>query len=283
MQDDHYYPFGMRMAGVSSFTGEENRYRYNGKELHTELDLGWYDYGARMYDPSIARWNGVDALADSFLVHSPYTYSLNNPIRFIDPDGNSPDDIIIRGVDKRSNTFINVKYVGNKAYYANGTEYKGGNEFIDQVIGDLNQVKSEDAVVKKKIESLESSERTHKIQHTRTGGFIGNRTRPESENARVNGTPTGSTIFYDPENRYPGDYAGQVDEREPRVGLTHEVSHSDDLDKGNDREPRPTTENGIPLNEVRAINLENRVRSRSNQRTTYYGKRIPDRYLRIKQ
>ncbi|MEL6194787.1 MAG: RHS repeat-associated core domain-containing protein, partial [Bacteroidota bacterium] len=89
IQDDHYYPFGMRMAGVDTVgTDLPNRYRYNGKELHTELDLGWYDYGARMYDPSIARWNGVDALAEMDNMYSPYTYVRNNPIILIDPDGN---------------------------------------------------------------------------------------------------------------------------------------------------------------------------------------------------
>jgi hypothetical protein len=28
-----------------------NNYSYNGKELQDELDLGWMDYGARIYDP----------------------------------------------------------------------------------------------------------------------------------------------------------------------------------------------------------------------------------------
>lgn len=60
---------------------------YNGKELQSDFGLGWYDYGWRMYDPSIARWNAVDPLADVYSPYSPYNYVLNTPINAIDPNG----------------------------------------------------------------------------------------------------------------------------------------------------------------------------------------------------
>ncbi|MEL6629085.1 MAG: RHS repeat-associated core domain-containing protein, partial [Bacteroidota bacterium] len=83
-----YYPFGARHGSdLSTVAPPENQYLYNGKELQDELNLGWYDYGARMYDPTVGRWNGVDALAEKYTGMSPYNYTLNNPIIFVDPDG----------------------------------------------------------------------------------------------------------------------------------------------------------------------------------------------------
>jgi len=41
----------------------------------------------RMYDASIGRWNGVDALSERYRASTSYSYTLNTPINAIDPDG----------------------------------------------------------------------------------------------------------------------------------------------------------------------------------------------------
>lgn len=111
LEENHYYPFGLTHQGynadhkfffvaidevielveVTSIMDDKYKYKFNGMEWQNELDLNHYDFGARNYDPALGRWMNVDALSDLYPDWSPYNYTLNNPVFYIDPDGNYVD------------------------------------------------------------------------------------------------------------------------------------------------------------------------------------------------
>jgi RHS repeat-associated protein len=91
VQMAHYDPWGVKLPlflsnGFDKYKGSpEDRFKYNGKEQ--QPDIGYYDYGARMYDPTTGRWFGIDPLALLSCNVSPYTFVKNDPINYIDIGG----------------------------------------------------------------------------------------------------------------------------------------------------------------------------------------------------
>jgi RHS repeat-associated protein len=88
LQVTNYYPFGTPYFDSSSTKNADMQpYKYNGKELDRMHGLDAYDYGARQYDPILARWDRIDPLCEKYYNISPYAYCANNPVKYIDPDG----------------------------------------------------------------------------------------------------------------------------------------------------------------------------------------------------
>lgn len=82
IQEEHYFPFGCRHGSFRSGTGTE--FLMTGKEWVNAV--GYYDFGARMYDPFIGRWMVQDPMYQDF---SPYLFCGSNPVNRIDPTGMS--------------------------------------------------------------------------------------------------------------------------------------------------------------------------------------------------
>jgi RHS repeat-associated protein len=101
MQRNDYYAFGLEQKashlGSQNNGSNTNRYKYNGKEELTQMNLGLLDYGARNLDKALGRWRSVDPKSSAMTKYSPYCYAFNNPTKFVDPDGKEPiDDYILK-------------------------------------------------------------------------------------------------------------------------------------------------------------------------------------------
>ena len=100
LEETHYYPFGLTMAGISSKAAGklENKKKYNGIEFNNDLDLNLYEAFYRDLDPQTGRFLQIDPKVDGQESESPYSSMANDPILKSDPlgdeaeEGNGPGD-----------------------------------------------------------------------------------------------------------------------------------------------------------------------------------------------
>jgi RHS repeat-associated protein len=122
LEETHYYPFGLTMAGISARAagGLLNRCKFNdGTELSNQefsdgSGLELYETPSRGYDTQIGRFWQIDAMASDYEAWSPYVFSFNNPINLNDPSGlatdslKAPDNEMV--ADKGNMEAVTIKY-----------------------------------------------------------------------------------------------------------------------------------------------------------------------------
>ena len=82
-----YYPFGLPYEAC--YKPEEQPYKYGGKEFIEMHGYDTYDFDARMYYPALCRFMTMDPLCEKYYATSPYAYCNNNPVKYIDLNGDS--------------------------------------------------------------------------------------------------------------------------------------------------------------------------------------------------
>ena len=85
-QQNAYYAWGGIYSAMSVNPALQDR-KYSGKPFDRRHGLDLYDYGARRYDPALARWTSPDPLCESYYNISPYAFCHDNPVNRIDVDG----------------------------------------------------------------------------------------------------------------------------------------------------------------------------------------------------
>lgn len=128
LSQNDYYPFGMMMNERKYALGDGYRYGFNGKENDNEIKGtgNQQDYGARIYDPRVARWLSLDPLQKKYPGETPYLFSGANPILYKDPDGK--DRIVTVTLLFKSGSVTVQQKVKGEWIYEYGSQSKAWNE-----------------------------------------------------------------------------------------------------------------------------------------------------------
>lgn len=270
----NYDPWGLNLAGIETQGNPEHKFQYNGKEKQEEFGLDWSDYGARMYDGQLGRWHTVDPLAEKFKEWSPYNYVLNNPLKYIDPDGK---DIIlvVKGQEGHKNRTLTYRD-GNAYWNDTGKKYewKGANNTVARVLKTYQKIEnSKDEVLKGQLHKLEKSDKKHFIE---AGALNAVKVLETEVGSSKDGDRLGTHTTFDFSDKTRKEF--QESNGVPNSDFSivvHEMRHQYDHDIGNMKDSHENSTAEDPA-EIRAVNNENRARKIEGlpERTTYGGRKI---------
>jgi RHS repeat-associated protein len=250
-----------------------NKYLYNGKELQDDnlggTKLDWYDYGMRYYDPALARFTTQDAFAEKYYDFSPYQYGANNPVLFVDVNGDSlwiTHRTGFLGLGGKQT----LLYENGNLYNRDGTTYTGKvSGYLEKAKGALNNINAVTSGQGLLIQ-LEGSDFNFTIQRGSnrfepTSVALAGLARQAPGMAAMAGS--GGTIFWKPGTTMSGPNQLGSTVRPSFIGLTHELGHASMAEQGMSDfsffAPMHADPNlrRITNDEFNAVHIENQVRS----------------------
>jgi Effector protein len=152
------------------------------------------------------RFMSIDPMSEKYYDQSPYNYVLNNPIKYVDPDGR--EVWISYGENQRA------KYDNGKLYNEDGSKYKGKDSFVSNVSKYLNMMNKTE-IGSSVLSSLSSSKNSFNfINQKPTSGA----TATFGPNSVIN--PSGGTI------KAGNLVGGRLDEMAKLDVVAHELFHA---------------------------------------------------------
>ena len=271
----------IQSTDYSAYGVPSTRYQMNAdNRFHLGLEWqpmkGLYGYynNARFRDALLAgTFLQQDPLAEKYYPFSPYHYGACNPLKYTDENGkeirinyNGTDNYVLYkdGALEPQNGLTNIKYP----------------DFVYKVLNDLNTLSNIDGIVSQRLDELQESSQVFNIIESgeKAKGKSSNSALPENNEKLKSGDTTGGIVFYNPDSTT--SLLGNTNESYQRpavVGLAHELlGHCYDYSIGIYFDREEIKSNNVPINEIRAINIENQVRKALGEkiRNSYGGNKI---------